>query len=222
MKTFLLFDLTLLVGLLISFVYFKEKTPPSTISFTVPTPTQIPFDFFPANPPKDSLIGEISSPSGEILWQSRTSTGAATLGQVTQIKQGEKLVTKNNSQVTINFSPGIIIQEFSASDIEFIQTLTQNVVINQLSGRVSYNQTGTIPLSIRTLHLLVNVASPDLVITTNSENDLVYLDIYAGSVTLGYNNPDFQTITQTIPSGKRVVFHDLTRTLVYKKIPPKD
>jgi len=220
-KIILILLVSLIFGLGLTFLYFNFQTGPKTISYTIPTPTPAQFEFLLDQPPKDSLIGEISSPSGQIDWQSRTATTAAALTATTAIQQGESLITKSKSSVSVTFSDTVLINIFADSDLTFAQTLPVNLLISQTRGSARYQPSGTIPVSVRTLHLLTNIGGGDVIITLDPKLPFVYLDIYQGSVTLGFNNLQFISQRTDISSGRRVVYNDVTRKLILKKLPPK-
>jgi hypothetical protein len=221
MKSILLLIVTVLIGFGLTYLHFHPKTLSSSRSFAVPTPTLSPFIFSPDAPPKYSLIGQISSPSGEINWQSRTATTSSALAGTATVKQGESLITKDHSSVAVNFPETVNITIFSNTSLNFVQTLPINLLISQTQGRAEYLPTGKIPVSVRSLHLLTDITTGDVVVTLNQVTSLVYLDIYSGSVGLGFNNRQFITQAATISAKTRVVYDDITRRFTLKTLPPE-
>jgi hypothetical protein len=222
MKLIFIFISTCILGSIFAFFFLQFSPKSLTLSYSVPTPVSIPFKFYPEIPPKESLVGQVSTVSGEILWKSRTATQSSLLENISEIKQGESLVTKSDSRISVRVKDILALQIFPDSEIAFIQTLPQNIVLHQKTGMVFYNRLGSVPVSVRSLHLLTNIDGSDLLVTVDSDQKIIYLDLYSGTVTLAYNDLNYVTTSRTFSSGVRIIFNDSVRRLTVKKVPPKD
>lgn len=221
MKLLLVFIFTLCLSFVLTYLYLLTIPTKTEISIKLPTLTAIPVEYNPDLPPKNSLIGEIASPSGEIFWISRTATQPAMLKDISQIKQGEILITKNASQVSVLFPNSVELKLEENSQLEFVQTLPQNLVLIQKTGRVIYQQNSAV-LSLKTFHLLTNIEGEKVVVTVDDVKKIVFLDIYSGKITLAYNDLNFNSKTQVVTSGARVIFTDDNRKINFKNIPVEE
>lgn len=209
MKYLSLFLLFLFIGIGIALGYFFWKKEKATMVMPI-SPKEKRFSIEP--PPKESRIGTVSSMSGQILWESRIATKPAEIKDLKQVQQGEKLTTGKDGQTVISFPDAASITLSPESEIEFIQTLPIHFVFKQTKGKINYLKKGTIPLSVRSLHLLMTFSDCEYVINTDAENHILTLTVKKGSVKAAYNNLQYETQTVVINEGEKYVFNDDKRT----------
>lgn len=162
------------------------------------------------NPPPLSLKGNISSLSGTVSWQSRIATQPAEITAPQPIQQGEEIRTGNDGQATIQFpNLGYMIVS-PGTELDMIQVLPTSAVIVQNQGSVTYHQTGTIPLAIRSLHLLTTI-SGDATITKQADEPIITVAVQKGSAKIGFNTLQYVSVVQEITEGQQLTFHDDTR-----------
>ena len=217
MKTAGLFFFFLLIGAGLTFFYLtsnakKEVAKPKK---TLPVQTS---KFSLESAPTQSLRGNISSLSGEIRWLSRTATESALISTPQKIQQGELIQTGKDGKVSIIF-PSISFKLAKNTELEFIQALPFDFVVSQPSGAVEYtNQNANIPLSIRSMHLLMRLTSGKLTVRIDDEEGQIIVDTIEGEVTVAFNDADNITQTLAIPEDQRLTFDDETRTLKKKSL----
>jgi len=109
--------------------------------------------------PINSEKGTIQSMSGTIKWSSRTAiaTEGTQITKPVPIQQGEELMTGQEGSVSIHYQSGLIISLSPNSHLSFVQMLPTNFVLNQLKGTIEYQKNNSIPLAIRSLHLLTQL-----------------------------------------------------------------
>lgn len=206
-----------IVIILAGFYYFLSKKTENT-AITIPgiLPTQKTSSFSLVNAPSESLKGEISTMSGQILWQSRVATEEAQISSPQLIQQGEKLETGKNSALVLKYD-GIVKVTFSPETaIDIIQTLPSNLVFSQDSGSAEYKNLGsTSVVSVRALSLLVQ-NSGDISVSINPQRPIVTLVVKSGIATVAYNSLGFVSHEFTIPAGRTYTFNDHTRTGVLR------
>jgi len=95
----------------------------------------VPTKFSLDNPPSQSLVGNISSLSGDILWQSRTNQQLI-ITSPQKIQQGETLETGSKGQITIVFTDVATISAARNTKFSIVQTLPANLVIQQIQGQI--------------------------------------------------------------------------------------
>ena len=213
-----IFLLFILVGIVIYagyFVWKKEGTEIKKITNIV-VPQEKLFSIDP--PPKQALVGNVTSTTGQIFWQSRTATQSAQVKDLKIVQQAELLGTGKDSSASLVFKDAVSINASSESQIEFLQTLPINFVFRQNNGAIIYEKNGTIPLSIRSLHLTMSVSNGKISLTTDMEKHIITLDVLDGSVKLGYNDVDYNTQTQVVDKGQRYIFDDDKREGTIEKI----
>jgi hypothetical protein len=171
----------------------------------------------PVNPPSRSLVGEVISQSGEINWQSREATETSRIQKLTQVKQGEKIITGSTGTLTINFQDNTTVTAAKNSEISLIQTLPQNLVFNQSQGTAIYTSESAV-LSVRALHLLVDLTKSKSTITVDPETNSVIVKTLSGTAKGGYNDTDLNSQTFTLEAEQELIFNDDTRKVIIKKI----
>jgi len=207
-KFLTIFFLFLLIGIGIALGYSFWKKQKVTVVIPV-SPKEERFSIEP--PPKESKTGTVSTMSGQILWESRIATAPAEIKELKQVQQGEVLETGKDGQTVVIFSDSVSITLSPESKIEFIQTLPVNFVFKQTKGEVSYLKKGIIPLSIRSLHLLMTFSDGEYVLNTDSDNHTLELTVKKGLVKAAYNTVLYETQGVEIKEGEKYIFNDDTR-----------
>lgn len=213
LKLLSLFIFAILIGFIGAYFLtgFTTNKPKQTVQ-SAPSPS-IAVAFDPVKPPSDSLTARVAAYSGEVKWQSREATEPTEVKSLTNIHQGEKLVTGDSGQVRVEF-PGIWQINISAnSEIEFAQTLPANLVVVQSSGTVKYQKSGTDIVSIRALHLLVNQDSGTITVSINKDKPTEVIDALQGSATIAYEDSDNVSQEIKLETGKQLTFDDETRKI---------
>ncbi len=213
MKNIILFSVSILVGIVLIFVYVKinTKRPAKTL---ISSPSQAPA-FSLDTAPSQSIRANITTMSGAVNWQSRSATDSAKLAVPRQIQQGEQIDTGENGLATVEFPTFATIKISPSSQINFAQTLPANFVFGQTKGTVNYVNTGKTHLSVRTLHLLTDLADGDITTIINRENPFVTIVVAKGQITVAYNDLQNSSQVQTFQQGDRIVFNDTTRKLLF-------
>ena len=182
------------------------------------TATQIPrkivalkTHFSLANAPSQSVHGSVVSMTGIVNWQFRTATQASHLTSLISLQQGENIVTENVGTAHIQFADTDIFLS-PKTEVDFIQMLPSNFVIAQTSGSAEYKTTGTTPISVRSLGLIVQILNADATITYNATETKLTVQILKGSATAAYN--DLDNLSNVIPftSGQTLIFDNGSRT----------
>lgn len=208
-KFLTLFFFFLLIGIGITFGYSFWKKEKATVVTPV-FPKEERFSIEP--PPKEARTGTVSTMSGQILWESRIATQPAEIKELKQVQQAETLETGKDGQVIVTFTDDASVTLSPDSKIEFLQTLPVNFVFRQSKGEINYIKKGTIPLTVRSLHLLMAFSDGEYVITTDAGKHTLELTVKKGLVKAAYNNLQYETQTVEIKEGEKYLFDDDTRT----------
>ncbi len=203
-----------IIGFFLAIVYSYLKTNKATVKTNI-IPTEKISNFSIVEPPKNSIKGKLESYSGSFKWESRTATAPAEITVAPEIiQQGEVIETEQDSQVFVSFSNIGSIEIFSETSISFTQLLPDNFVFDQSSGKVVYtNKSGT-PFSIRSFHLLLVMTTGKTVVEVDRETGRITIDIEEGSAKLGFNDINYNSITDTLKEGEKVIFDDETREIL--------
>ena len=199
------------------FYFYKTKNSDKTI-FISPlvegdTPNASVFSIETA--PSESLRGKIISMTGEISWQSRIATEAAKISVPQTIQQGEKLITGEKSNLSLDFPNACSVEFSPQTEIEIIQTLPKNIVFSQTSGTGEYVKTGSYPVSVRVLSLLAE-NDGDMIVSVDPENPLIILTQKSGQTIVAYNDLNYVSHETTIASGRTLTFNYGKRRAVLK------
>ncbi|OGH10597.1 MAG: hypothetical protein A2857_06935 [Candidatus Levybacteria bacterium RIFCSPHIGHO2_01_FULL_36_15] len=212
MKKIFLFLISLVAGIIFIAIYAKLADQKSSQNIISPASDTSRFSLESA--PGRSLRGKILSFSGSVDWQSRSATMPATLAKVIPIQQGEKIITKNG-KIKIQFEHELTLNILPDTQVEFIQTLPENIVIAQSKGTADYSKTGTASVSVRTIHLLTEV-NGNAVVSLDKNTPVVTVDVYKGLVKEAFNDLEYASTVITISEGKQFIFNDETRESTIK------
>ncbi len=218
MKNLALFILFLFIGAASVFTYFKlsSQTPSSPSRPSSTTPYIKPNEFSIENAPTQSIKGMIQTLTGDVEWEGRVATQAAKINSPQTIQQGESISTKEDGKINLIFPTAVNLSIFPNTDLAIVQTLPVNIVFSQAKGIVDYISLSSVPVSVRSHSLLIQLNEGEMVLTVSDTTPFITLDIKKGSATIAYN--DSQNISQVVKvkEGKRFVFNDDTLQAVLK------
>jgi hypothetical protein len=160
--------------------------------------------------PSKALVGSLTSVSGEVNYEPRLATESAKLERPVLIQQGDILETGENGTFRLVFKDAAEINVLPLSAINIAQTLPANIVIVQSGGEAAYKKNSTIPLSLRVLHLLIEVDEEANVLVETAKS-LVTVKSVKGDATLAFNNLNNETQIIKLEEGATLVFNDRTR-----------
>ena len=155
------------------------------------------------NSPKDSLTGEVSSISGSVAWQSRSSNYATLIDSNIKLQQGEEVLTHDNGKSVVTFPEVGTFTLFPNTQLSFIQTLPVNFVIEEDQGLATYDKTSDKKLSVRALDLLININSGTTTISVDKDTTDIIVSVNSGSASAAFNDTDNQTNIITLEEGKK-------------------
>ncbi len=165
--------------------------------------------------PSESLVGNIISMSGDVEYEARMATEAAKINSPVEIQQGESLVTGVDGKLILNFDKAVEVDMSSDTSIGIIQTLPADIVFSQSMGSAEYKKLASIPVSIRSKHLLIE-DNGDVTVTIDKVKPIVTVVVNSGSATFAYNNTNNISRVWTVEGGKTLTFNDGTRRVVIK------
>jgi hypothetical protein len=220
MKKIVLFLIPFLIVTAIVVGYFKLTQKISTIK--IPNLPSVSFSdlvkfsrFSLDKAPSQSLVGTIISMSGDIEYESRVATEAAKINSPVQVQQGESLVTGTDGKLILSFDKAAEVDMFSDSSLGVVQTLPADLVFSQNTGTVEYKKLASLPVSIRSFHLLME-NNGDVTISVDKVKPIVTVTVNSGSAVFAYNNIYNVSRVLTVGSGKKLTFNDGTRRVVVK------
>lgn len=153
------------------------------------------------NAPNESIKGEITQLTGNIWWQSRTASEPAQLKNIIPVQQGEIWIASESGNLTVEFAPAATISLFPETQIEIVQTLPINLVFNQNKGVGQYQSSGTNPVTVRSLNLIINLEDGLLVVDTDEETGQIILGLKIGKAKVAYNSPEFASKVWQLEPG---------------------
>jgi hypothetical protein len=220
MKKIFLFLVPFLITLVAVVGYFKLTQKISKINIpNVPTVSfsdLVKFSRFSLEKaPSQSLVGTITSMSGEVEYESRIATEAAKINSPVQVQQGESLKTGLDGKLVLSFDKVAEIDISSDTLVGIVQTLPADMVFSQNSGTAEYKKLADTPVTIRSLHLLIE-NNGDVTVSIDKIKPIITVTVNSGTATFAYNNIDNISRVLTLESGKKLTFNDDTRRVVVK------
>jgi len=208
MKNILLFLCSLFIGVILLLGYktltLKRNNQPVTTSLSKPT------QFSLEKAPRDSIRAGILSLSGKVEWQSRTAGTPVSITKPQSIQQGEIITTGENGKVVIKVPAVSLISMSPKTKLNFIQTLPADLVLEQDNGISRYTKTGAVPVSIRSMDLLVTLIDGVSTLSVDMADDSVSVTVEKGSLTAAYNDSQNTSNLTTVNAGDTFVFNDDT------------
>ena len=220
LKKILLFLVPFLITMAAVVGYFKLTQKISTIS--IPNLPSVSFSdlvkfsrFSLEKAPSQSLVGSITSMTGDVEYESRVATEAAKISSPVSIQQGESLTTGETGKLILNFKDTVDISVDENSGISVIQTLPADLVFWQTLGSVEYKKLGTHPVSIRVGHLVIENEG-DMKISFTKDSPVTTIVMINGTGTVAYNSLNNVSRVVNITTGQILKFNEGTRRVVLR------
>ncbi|HEX6977053.1 MAG TPA: hypothetical protein VF185_01670 [Patescibacteria group bacterium] len=201
-------------------IFAVLKLSPKTNS---PTPTpqpRAPFikqsEFSIENAPSQSIRGTIVTISGDVEWQSRIATESAKITSPQTIQQGESISTKETGKVSLTFPTAANLTISPNTDLAVVQTLPVNIVFSQGKGVINYASLNSIPVSVRSQNLLIQLNQGNMTLTVSDTTPFTTLDVTKGLATVAYNDSENVSQVVEVKEGQRFVFNNDTLQAVLR------
>lgn len=210
-KLFFLIVIFTFIGAAIPFIYRIEK-----ISSQDFQPDQL---LYRRILPSDWLVGTAVDvgPSGQFESRYGTDFEDLAVGDTLSLGYDIKTGPEDDSTVSVNFDQFIDLNIGSDTRLSFSNTSTQNFLIKlNRGGNFKFTAADDIQFSIIGLNLLgqFNSAEGSIDIT----GDYITIELNEGSVTLAYNNNNYETQIREISSPRKIIFNDSTRKITLKNL----
>lgn len=213
MKNLLIFILFAFIGLgIVGIIVIYPKTASQTNSKQEAKLSFLPQNQFSIiNAPSETIRGRIATLSGEVKWQDRVATQASEIVNPQAVQQGEELSTGDNGNLEVEISTAVKLKVLPKSRISFIQTLPQNVVLSQNQGKIEYQKTGFIPISVRIDKLLLQIEKGEITVSIDETKPVTTIKVLTGLITLAYNDSQNVSNVKQLKEGKQFIFNNTTR-----------
>lgn len=210
MNKAIIFIITCILGIIIVVDYFLWKPTESQSEITItPSPQQneqLDKKSLLNNPPPESIKGQITNLIGEVEWQSRAATEFEEITEPQQILQGEIVATKDGT-VDISFNEDMLFSLQEDSELEFVQTLPDKLVLVHRNGTINYENNTSAPLSIRSSSLIALLSNGSMEITRDNEEQQIIITAIQGTVQIAYNNADFISQIVNLEEDETFLFY---------------
>jgi hypothetical protein len=160
--------------------------------------------------PSQSLVGSIAEMTGEVKHEPRLATESAKIDKPISIQQGEILETGADGGLTLNFKDNAEVKIEEDSRVNVVQTLPANIVFAQTRGTATYKKLSNAPLSVRSMHLLIENGG-EIKVSIDSEEPVITVVAVTGEVKIAFNNLNLDSQVITLEEGKTMVFNDTAR-----------
>jgi hypothetical protein len=206
----LLFILMIFLGLSIGFGYQNWWLNHKLAQTFVPNP-----ETFKLNPPSQAGIGRITTIAGFPQKYARDVDQPVEIVGDNTLVQGERLNTDATSSAQLLFPEVGEVKVGRNADITLVDTIPTEFLISHQGGVNEYLATGSNPMSIRSLHTVIELASSSATLTTLSSTKF-RLEVHGGLVKIGYQDLDHKSYVKTVLANKTATFDDVKRNLTVK------
>lgn len=164
------------------------------------------------DPPSQSLKGLVSKLTGTVMWQSRIADNPTKIDNLANIQQGEAVETGQDGSLSITFPSAAQIDIGPLSKVNMAQTIPNDLVFNQVNGEITYQKLANIPVSVRSMHILIEIIDKA---TINVDISKGIIKVKGGAK-VAFNNSANNTRLIEIPAGKTLIFNDNNLRVVVK------
>ncbi len=165
---------------------------------------------FSLQPPLEALSGELIAVAGKVEKQSREADEFVDVDEQKQIIDGEKLRTEEKSEAEIDFSGFARLRLGPNTEINLTSLLASSFVVNQKQGTANYKLLqDENPLSVRILHLLLNLNSGEAEVTI--ENKEITIEQLSGKSKFSLVDTDNKTHVWELEQGQKALINDAQR-----------
>ncbi len=196
------------IGMIIGSSYLKTVKPVTTV-FHSPVGSEKQFNL--DNPPKNSQKGIIQTLSGKVEFESRVATQPAIINNPIPIQQGERILTKENGNVTLAFNDIGYLTIKPNSELMIIQTLPDHFVFQQPKGKIDFINDKDSSLSIRVFHTLTKLTAASATISIDEDTGIITFTVNQGKATIAYNNAENVTTVINLEEGEQYIYNDEDR-----------
>ena len=203
----LIFSTGFILALFASLKKTSTKEEISPVGPMVPSLTT-----FQLKPPAQSLTGQITKVTGKIEFEGRDEKEYRPIGITTSVVVGDKIITGENAQATIEFPPVGKIQLEENAEISFLHLLPESFLIEQFNGTVEYSANGNHDVSVKNLHGLMTFSSSDVRMSTFPDEERIVVRIVSGEAKIAFVDLHNDTQVFTLKQGQRVTIDDRRRT----------
>ncbi|PIS09455.1 hypothetical protein COT75_01495 [Candidatus Beckwithbacteria bacterium CG10_big_fil_rev_8_21_14_0_10_34_10] len=195
-------------GVMVFRLWQVEKMPVASFS-----PQQSSFNL---KPPTKALKGGFLIIDGNVKKEPRDKEEFETVEDVGGVLiEGEKIATGKKSQATIEFPDFIRIDLGSDTEIGLSNLMSDNFLISQLSGFVTYRLLGNNnTFSVRSLHALMSFEPGESEITV--EESEIVVRILSGKAKLALVDLDNETHVWELNEGEEILVDDGERRVEIK------
>lgn len=193
------------------FLWYLHYQSPG-LSGSVPTTIPVQTLFSLDQAPKNALRGTITSQSGRIDWQSRTAAAPIQLPANIVLQQGETLIASTGATLTASFADAGTIRLGSAANMDIIQTLPDGLVFVQKNGTVTYTARQSLPVSVRSFHLLSTIAAGAMTTSIDTDVGTIKVAVTKGRAIVAFNDTDLISQVIAVDEGKSFLFNDESRS----------
>ena len=207
---YLVFLLLFLIGT-VSVVAFRlwQVKGAGHISFA---PQQSSFVF---KPPSDALKGKFLLINGSVKKEQREKNDFEDVNIREEILQGEKIATGKKSQATVEFPNFVKVNLGSNAEIGFNNLIPANFLLSQSLGSVTYELLqDNVPLSVRSLHVLLTVNSGKSEVAVSDET--IAVKVLSGKAKLALVDLENKTHVWEIKEGQKALVNDTQRRVEIK------
>ena len=207
LKIFFLSFITFSTAFLLPFIYRTYKV--SALSQNFKSEPSLYYRILPS----DWLVGTVLDIGPSSQFETRYGADFQDLSVGTTISLGDDIKTgiDPNSTVSLSFnSINLLIN--SNTRLKFTNTSPDNFLITlNRGGSFDFETQSNQQFSVNGLHLLSQFNSANGSIEIN--NNLITIELTQGSVTLAFNDTNYQTQIQTVSAPKKIIFNDITRAV---------
>lgn len=171
---------------------------------------------FTLTPPSESLTATLTSAVGSVEKQPRDKDEFEKASEGDRILQGESVATREKSTATIQFPDFAEIALDANSVLGFISLIPESFLLNQPSGSVTYEVLWEKPISVRSLHALLELQPGESQVSVVGRE--ITVEVFSGKAKLALVDLENETNLFTLQEGQKAVINDAERSVVIKKL----
>lgn len=164
--------------------------------------------------PSEAISGIITSLSGTVIKHPRADENAELpLTKDDVLVQKDTIVTKEDGAISCTIPSVATISMKNNAELAIVNLVVPNISFIQIAGSTTYETTHT--TNVKTIHALTEIASESAGMITVDAPIVKYI-VTKGSMKIGFNDINNNTVVKTISANESLTFNDDTRKISIK------
>lgn len=169
---------------------------------------------YQSKPPSQALEGILENISGEVTKQERDKEDWEKISSSSAIVQGEQIKIGKVGKARVVFSDQLNLTLGNNAQIWFVNTIAQQILLEQEDGLITYEN--TTPFSLKIFNSLIYFEQGSYKMEVDSTLGRFNLNVSSGNAKLSFVDKENETQVHKLVKGNSVKYDSATKTAIIK------